>query len=192
MFDHRTLAKNWLTLYHFTRPENLPSIREHGLLPRPIQIGSQWDGHKAVWLTLRPEPAADFEQSIMLKVRLYAFDPLLRFDPESDPDFRCEDWRVYLGTIPPDKIEFPAIADSGDSEVQALADADPEFCEWRKWQSDDTSAPADDITPEQLDKLGLDCLSAANTWLRGASPEEVVAAAAADLEARLRFLRGQS
>jgi hypothetical protein len=37
-----------------------------------------------------------------------------------------------------------AIADSGDSEVQALADADPEFCEWRKYyaRAETAAAPA--------------------------------------------------
>lgn len=51
---------------------------------------------------------------------------------------------------------------------------------------------ADNITPEYLAMLRHDCLVAVNTQLRGASAEEVVRAAAADLEARLRFLRGQS
>jgi hypothetical protein len=111
----------------------------------------------------------------------------------------CLMLRVFEGAGPrgltPDEAHpliCKAIADSGDSEVQALADADPEFCEWRKWQSDDTSAPATDITPEYLDKLRLDCLRAANNSMPGADPHAVVRAAAADLEVKLRFLRGQS
>ena len=111
----------------------------------------------------------------------------------------CLMLRVFKGAGPrgltPDEAHpliCKAIADSGDSEVQALADADPVFCEWRKCQSDDTSAPATDITPEYLDKLRLDCLRAANNSMPGADPHAVVRAAAADLEVKLRFLRGQS
>ncbi len=48
-----------------------------------------------------------------------------------------------------------------------------------------------DLTPEYLDKLKLDCLRAAHNSMPGADPHAVVRAAAADLEARLGFLRGQ-
>ena len=72
--------------------------------------------------------------------------------------------------------EYPALPCHGAPEPKEVAPA----------------SIVDGLTPEQIDKIRLDCLRAANTQLRGASPEEVVAAAAADLEARLRFLRGQS
>ncbi len=49
-----------------------------------------------------------------------------------------------------------------------------------------------DLTPEYLDKLRLDCLRAADNSMPGADPHAVVRAAAADLEVKLRFLRGQS
>ena len=48
-----------------------------------------------------------------------------------------------------------------------------------------------DLTPEYLDKLRLDCLRAANNSMPGADPHAVVRAAAADLEVKFRFLRGQ-
>ena len=48
-----------------------------------------------------------------------------------------------------------------------------------------------DLTPEYLDKLRLDCLRAAHNSMPGADAHAVVRATAADLEARLRFLRGQ-
>ena len=96
-----------LTLYHFTDPANLPSIRERGLVPAPLLAFPAWQKHKGVWLTLRPVLPCEYECTAMLTVRLYALDSKLHFDLEADPDYRCEDWRIYLGTIPPDKIAFP-------------------------------------------------------------------------------------
>jgi len=48
------------------------------------------------------------------------------------------------------------------------------------------------LPSEYLDKLRHDCLVAANTRLRGASPEEVVAEAERDFEGRLGFLTEKS
>ena len=47
---------------------------------------------------------------------------------------------------------------------------------------------ANNRSPEYLETLRVDCLRAANDRLRDADPQEVVRAAAADFEARLRFL----
>jgi hypothetical protein len=104
--DPRALSKNWLTLYHFTDPANLPSIRERGLVPAPLRAHPGHEHRKAVWFTLRPNNPSDYECTAMLTVQIYKFDPLLHRD--IDPELlRIEDWRLYYGTIPPDKIEFP-------------------------------------------------------------------------------------
>jgi hypothetical protein len=49
-----------LTLYHFTDPADLPSIRERGLLPASLGVVNR-PREKAVWLTSCPDKLpADF------------------------------------------------------------------------------------------------------------------------------------
>jgi hypothetical protein len=48
------------------------------------------------------------------------------------------------------------------------------------------------LDPEYANKLRHDSLVAANTRLRGASPEEVVREAELHFESRVRFLMGES
>ena len=91
-------------LYHFTNPNNLPSIRERGLVPA-LPVVYEHVKVPVVWLNTQPENAADWG-SVMLTVTLDEFDPRLWFDPNSSRP--VENWRIYNGTIPPDKIEFPA------------------------------------------------------------------------------------
>ena len=91
------------TLYHFTDAANLPGIRKRGLVPAPLLVFPRWQKHKGVWLTLSPD-GSPCDGTTMLTVRLDAFDPRLHFDLEPDPEFQCADWRIYLGTIPPEKI----------------------------------------------------------------------------------------
>jgi hypothetical protein len=105
------------TLYHFTDPANLPSIRERGLVPAPI-----YDGRKhpeAVWLTRQPTNPLEPHCSAMLTVTLDLFDRRLCSDPDPElddldpaiwgahPSYRLG-WHIYRGTISPDKIKFPA------------------------------------------------------------------------------------
>jgi hypothetical protein len=77
-------------------------------VPALLRALPRWQRHKGVWLTLRPVQASDYDCVAMLTVRLYAFDPALHsIDYKWDP--HPEEWRIYLGTIPPDKIEFPIV-----------------------------------------------------------------------------------
>jgi hypothetical protein len=96
-------------LYHFTDPKNLPSIRKRGLVPRPLRdCPHMGKGAKAVWLMRKPGPEAGRCESgaVMLTVHIDTSDVHLGDDPD---DFRpIADWCIYLGTIPPDKIVFPA------------------------------------------------------------------------------------
>jgi hypothetical protein len=63
---------------------------------------------------------------------------------------------------------------------------------WDKKHEPAVKQALSSLPSEYLDKLRHDCLVAANTRLRGASPEEVVAEAARDFEGRLRFLTEKS
>jgi hypothetical protein len=95
-----------LTLYHFTDPTNLPSIRERGLLPASLGVVNR-PREKAVWLTSCPdELPADFHQTLMLTVQLDQFDRRLCSDPEEELPPQ-PGWFIYRGVIPPDKITFP-------------------------------------------------------------------------------------
>jgi hypothetical protein len=118
-----------MKLYHYTDAENVPSIRAQGLIPRALPRAFD-DGHPAgalsnggqpvVWLT----GAADFS-GVRLTVRLEAnskrlvhyatwarkhvpqFDAILAALPlhGSVTAATVEQWYIYFGTIPPNRIE---------------------------------------------------------------------------------------
>ncbi|HVA17460.1 MAG TPA: hypothetical protein VMV59_07070 [Candidatus Dormibacteraeota bacterium] len=93
-----------IKLYHFTHAENLPSIRERGLVPAPLTAVCDQGHGKAVWLTRSPDRTPTEGTTT---VTLDLFDRRLCSDPEQDPLFMIPAWFIYRGTISPDKIEFP-------------------------------------------------------------------------------------
>lgn len=91
---------NVMKLYHFTRPANLPSIRERGLLPHVTKAedGAKWG--RVVWFTtFAPRPG----EARALAVEIDRSDPRLEFAERLRPGV---EWWVYRGVIPPEKIAF--------------------------------------------------------------------------------------
>lgn len=86
-----------MRLYHFTPAKNLPSIRKRGLLPF-IDENDPADP-AAVWFT-------SYGGDVRGEVRLTVQVP---DDGHLEGGFGDEsaEWYRYLGTIPPDQIEFP-------------------------------------------------------------------------------------
>jgi hypothetical protein len=85
------------TLYHFTDPANVASIKKHGLLP---SLGEH--DIPAVWLTSFAGPVAG-QVRITVHVR---DDGKLEVHPPHDDN--GEHWACYFGTIAPHDLKFPA------------------------------------------------------------------------------------
>ena len=101
----RALGVGRTKLYHFTDEANLPSIRERGLIPAPLLAFQGREHQKGIWLTAeRDNSPTDDPAATMLTVELDTYDPCLKYDLEPDSDLWVPHWRIYLGTIPPDRI----------------------------------------------------------------------------------------
>lgn len=123
-----------MILYHFTRPEFLPAIREQGIVPRAVPHTLDGDdprnapaafrmtqGKPVVWLTTIPDEWIGVRLDVRLEpnsTRLKQWAPWARrygmpnldriaLDAamrEGKDPNDIEQWFVYFGTIPPTRI----------------------------------------------------------------------------------------
>ena len=113
-----------MILYHFTRPEFLPAIREQGIVPRAVPhtptvttratlaaAFRMTQGKPVVWLTTIPDEWIGVRLDVRLEPNSHAssnghhghvaLDATMR--EGKDPN-DIEQWFVYFGTIPPTRI----------------------------------------------------------------------------------------
>jgi hypothetical protein len=140
---HVSTPGDKISLFHFTRPEYLPSILNHGLDTGEVPLNDS-ESINAVCLTADDNAKSQSgwtsflpqKSSIRLKVSLVKSDPLLitlkffpkhfRIEPRwfktlTGPDkANVYKWYVYLGTIAPSSITevWDAAADSAFSETE--------------------------------------------------------------------------
>jgi hypothetical protein len=122
-----------MTLYHFTKPEFLPSIREQGLIPAAVSRAMEGPacvaqetlvhvmtrGRPVVWLTTAPDEWNGVRLTVRLEAnsaRLKQWAPWARRNGlnvdelaieatlQGHTALSVEQWFVYFGTIPPTRI----------------------------------------------------------------------------------------